>query len=165
MDRKTTKQAELSLNFIDFIVAPLFVALTNLIPDAKHCCSTMNSNRKQWEAMMSSALAASKVESAVEKDEKLKVWGRRKTAFRDVIMPMVAQISHTEGDSGSDIPDGEREKVDEGGMAAETSSDASSNAPHSMISSSSRPMYDKRKSLSALDAFVVASALNSGTPK
>jgi hypothetical protein len=33
MDRHATVQAELSVNFIDFIVAPFFVALTDLLPD------------------------------------------------------------------------------------------------------------------------------------
>jgi hypothetical protein len=49
MDRNVTNQAELTLNFIDFIVAPLYVGITSLIPAAARCCSFLNKNRAEWD--------------------------------------------------------------------------------------------------------------------
>ena len=45
MDRDTTSQAELSVNFVDFIVAPFFMALTSLLPKVHECCSLMVESR------------------------------------------------------------------------------------------------------------------------
>lgn len=45
MDRETTSQAQLSLNFTDFIVAPLMVALTNLVPGNALACEHMSARR------------------------------------------------------------------------------------------------------------------------
>lgn len=42
MDRNTTSQGQLSLNFTDFIVAPLMVALTNLVPGNALACEHMS---------------------------------------------------------------------------------------------------------------------------
>lgn len=44
-DRDTTDQALLSLNFIDFIVAPIFVSLRQLLPDVHTCCKIIKDNR------------------------------------------------------------------------------------------------------------------------
>lgn len=44
MDAATTQPARVSLNFIDFIVAPLFVALTTLLPKAQMCCDCIGTN-------------------------------------------------------------------------------------------------------------------------
>ena len=41
MDRDTTDPARVALNFTDFIVAPMFVALTSLLPAAQSCCDSL----------------------------------------------------------------------------------------------------------------------------
>lgn len=46
MDAATTQPARVSLNFIDFIVAPLFVALTTLLPKAQMCCDCIGIERR-----------------------------------------------------------------------------------------------------------------------
>jgi len=38
-------QAQLSLNFIDFIVAPLFVAVRQVLPKVQKCCAYLKDNR------------------------------------------------------------------------------------------------------------------------
>jgi hypothetical protein len=51
MDRHTTRQATLSLNFIDFIVTPIYVALTNLLPRLRVACELLTDGRALWEEM------------------------------------------------------------------------------------------------------------------
>ena len=41
MDRDTTHPARVAVNFTDFIVAPMFVALTSLLPPAQSCCDLL----------------------------------------------------------------------------------------------------------------------------
>src|SRR3546814_9121195 len=51
MDRDTTHQSELSINFIDFIVAPFFIGLSGLLPRVRECCEQLSSNRNNWDTM------------------------------------------------------------------------------------------------------------------
>ena len=44
-------QAQLSINFIDFIVAPYFVALTSLAPRVRRCVRYLARNRARWVEM------------------------------------------------------------------------------------------------------------------
>ena len=48
-DRKTVRQAECSLNFIDIIVAPMFASVIRILPGLKQCASQLKQNRQQWE--------------------------------------------------------------------------------------------------------------------
>ena len=48
MDRDNTKIEELSLNFIDFIVAPLFFAMHTFLKKAESPCVLMAINRRKW---------------------------------------------------------------------------------------------------------------------
>lgn len=50
-DRNTMHQATLSLNFIDFIVAPLFVSLRRLLPTLPQPCRHLRRNRENWQAL------------------------------------------------------------------------------------------------------------------
>jgi hypothetical protein len=49
MDRDTTFQDEMSLNFIDFIVAPLYYIMIQFIPKSKFLLETLLSNRMEWD--------------------------------------------------------------------------------------------------------------------
>ncbi len=48
MDRTTTDQAAMSLNFIDFIVSPMFVSVRRLLPGVFQCVDTLAENRVNW---------------------------------------------------------------------------------------------------------------------
>lgn len=48
-DRETTDQALLSLNFVDFLVAPLFVSLRQLLPPVQVSCRIIKENRSHTE--------------------------------------------------------------------------------------------------------------------
>ena len=52
MDRETTNQAQLSLNFCDFIVAPFMVGLQQLLPPCSSICRQLTINRLNWEAIL-----------------------------------------------------------------------------------------------------------------
>lgn len=85
MDRETTKQAQLSLNFIDFIVAPLFIAVTNILPRMQVCVDLLDENRSKWEEELKATLAKIADEGA---SEETKRWERRSTAFHKVMVPI-----------------------------------------------------------------------------
>lgn len=91
MDRDTANQVQTSLNFIDFIVAPLFLAFSALVPRAVECCRILSDNREKWQILLDEELAGSRTDAAeeVRRAEK-KRWARRKTAFQNVLMPATA---------------------------------------------------------------------------
>ena len=45
----TDSQARLNINFIDFVVFPLYKVLLNMFPSLKFAITNMKSNRKTWE--------------------------------------------------------------------------------------------------------------------
>jgi len=114
MDRDETDQDKMSLNFIDFIVAPLFVATAAILPGVTEACDSMTANRRQWEQRLeaSQAKAESKAGGRAGKGAAERgaagsasgraAWKRRSTAFHQVLMPMVHRmVVREEGDDGS----------------------------------------------------------------
>jgi hypothetical protein len=57
-DRLTTDQPTINLNFIDFIVAPLFVAVRGLLPTTRVYCDQMAANRQLWDEVLDKKLEA-----------------------------------------------------------------------------------------------------------
>lgn len=96
MDRDTTVQSELSINFADFIVAPAYVALTALIPNAVEAVICVIGNRSKWEDLQTQRLmtiyAADNTTDEEEReqltkkrDEELARWGNRRKAFSEIV--------------------------------------------------------------------------------
>jgi class 3 adenylate cyclase len=99
MDRLTTSQDELSVNFIDFIVAPYFFSLTNIFPKLCSCIDeNLAMNREIWHQMIMKRLgeresesdgqepylhnnSSSSVNGIASVAETIHKWGKRKTAF------------------------------------------------------------------------------------
>eukprot|EP00741_Cyanophora_paradoxa_P002104 tig00000551_g2040.t1 len=48
MDRRTACEARVTLNFIDFVAAPLFTALENFLPEVRRCYRQLLENRGRW---------------------------------------------------------------------------------------------------------------------
>ena len=100
MARATTKQAELSVNFVDFIVGPFFMALTSLLPKVFECCEFMRDNRAEWHRRIVKdyeASAAAGTIAAAKKDEEVAKWTRREVAFNDVVTPLIQQAKGKAG--------------------------------------------------------------------
>ena len=100
MARATTKQAELSVNFVDFIVGPFFMALTSLLPKVFECCEFMRDNRAEWHRRIVKdyeASAAAGTIAAAKKDEAVAKWTRREVAFNDVVTPLIQQAKGKAG--------------------------------------------------------------------
>jgi hypothetical protein len=93
MDRDTVNQADFSLSFIDFIVAPLYLGLTNLIPAAAKCCAYLDKNRSQWDGLLTAHYEMKEWENEAEKTEALKRVERRRLAFQNsfVIPPFTPE--------------------------------------------------------------------------
>eukprot|EP00743_Colponemidia_sp_Colp-15_P003686 GILK01003978.1.p1 GENE.GILK01003978.1~~GILK01003978.1.p1 ORF type:complete len:424 (+),score=90.03 GILK01003978.1:3-1274(+) len=92
MDRSTSKQSQLSLNFVDFVVGPLFATIAQILPEAEICCTHMTTNRQTWEEIRENERESDtpKAKSAgspvqLSKSQEQVLWKRRKTAFHEVI--------------------------------------------------------------------------------
>ncbi len=75
-DRVTTLQDELSLNFLDFIVAPIYFSTLKLIPGAHSTCRHLKANRDAWHNLLSERLIA-----AGQADVISTKWEPRKKGF------------------------------------------------------------------------------------
>lgn len=95
MDRDTTHQSELSINFIDFIVAPFFIALSGLLPRVHQCCEQLTSNRARWDEYNTKRLQETEVDQT-KLDETLARWQRRKVAFENVMLPVLEGLADGE---------------------------------------------------------------------
>lgn len=81
MDRTTTRQAALSLNFIDFVVGPLFVAISAILPQAQVAIDTLGDNRLAWAEVLKTEIEAKTELTKEKKEEEKKAWKRRNTSF------------------------------------------------------------------------------------
>jgi class 3 adenylate cyclase/GNAT superfamily N-acetyltransferase len=86
MDRDTTEQPNLSINFIDFIVAPLFVSVRQLLSNVDICCNRIKDNRNEWAKILSKRVEASNKSRAEKALEKAR-WIRRTESFHMIMLP------------------------------------------------------------------------------
>ena len=92
MDRNTTKQDELSVNFTDFIVAPFFLALTAVLPPLSRAVVEMEKNRDEWHNRVISRITSSATEAdAAVTQETVGKWEKRKCVFAETVAPIVAK--------------------------------------------------------------------------
>jgi len=82
MDRDTTNQAELSLNFCDFIVAPFFLAFVNIAPKLIDAVMVMDNNRAKWDELHFEWL---KTKGGDKLSEDIARWEKRKATFESSI--------------------------------------------------------------------------------
>ena len=104
MDRDTTLQDELSLNFTDFIIAPYFFALTAVLPKLSEVISQIEANRGVWHGMLMARLKPPLVETSLpapagtetETDEIISKWEKREKLFLDAVSPVVKMAAAKE---------------------------------------------------------------------
>jgi hypothetical protein len=157
-DRATVKQSQMSVNFIDFVVAPLFIALSAMLPGAQLCVDLLNENRTAWSDRLKAEIEGdAALGSAGAKEEAKRKWERRDTVFNRVMMPLVQEAAgggaaapgaagSAGGDSGSSPAakgDGSDDGWGDDGEAEEVAATA------------------RLLSLNALETFVSAAAANS----
>jgi 3'5'-cyclic nucleotide phosphodiesterase len=153
-DRATVKQPQMTVNFIDFVVAPLFIALSAMLPGAQLCVDILNENRTIWSNKLKedieqdNALATSDA-----KNEAKKKWERRDTVFRGVLMPLVAASSADEvGNKDKDGGDeASSEDADEDGWGDDD--DDNGNSEDEEVAATARVL-----SLNALETFAAVAA-------
>eukprot|EP00602_Paraphysomonas_sp_CaronLab_P010748 CAMPEP_0185039174 /NCGR_PEP_ID=MMETSP1103-20130426/35751_1 /TAXON_ID=36769 /ORGANISM="Paraphysomonas bandaiensis, Strain Caron Lab Isolate" /LENGTH=2231 /DNA_ID=CAMNT_0027577957 /DNA_START=219 /DNA_END=6917 /DNA_ORIENTATION=+ len=91
MDRNTTRQDELSVNFTDFIVAPFFLALTHIFPKLINAVTHLKTNRDEWHSMVVQRLQLSEDAGSVAVEESIAKWEKRREGFADTVDPVVAK--------------------------------------------------------------------------
>lgn len=84
-DRHTTDRLQFTLNFIDFVVAPLFVSLTQLLPNCVVACSLLRENRQHWGALLLQSIEESNLPLDKKREEELR-WRRRMDSFDEILM-------------------------------------------------------------------------------
>eukprot|EP00742_Colponemidia_sp_Colp-10_P004460 GILJ01004761.1.p1 GENE.GILJ01004761.1~~GILJ01004761.1.p1 ORF type:complete len:1147 (+),score=188.32 GILJ01004761.1:454-3441(+) len=55
--------AQLQMNFIDYVVSPLWTALAGIFPDVQSCCDQMKANREYWSECKTKVLALRQAEA------------------------------------------------------------------------------------------------------
>ena len=88
MDRHTTMQDELSINFNDFIVAPYFMSMTSVLPSLHTVDIIMHENRNKWHDMFEERMSVSDLEP-MAREEALAKWRKRKVAFSGQLKAVV----------------------------------------------------------------------------
>jgi hypothetical protein len=89
MDRATTFQDELSINFNDFIVAPYFMSLAGILPKLHTVCGQLLDNRDEWHRRFEERVKAMGMDEG-PLEEVLSKWRKRQTAFNDQIGNVIA---------------------------------------------------------------------------
>lgn len=89
MDRATTFQDELSINFNDFIVAPYFMSLAGILPKLHSVCGQLLDNRDEWHRRFEERVQGMGMEEG-PLDEVLSKWRKRQTTFNDQIGNIIA---------------------------------------------------------------------------
>lgn len=85
MDRDTTSQAEMSINFIDFIVAPLFFAMSTLLPNSSDPCIQIATNRDNWMRLLEDEVYTREGLNDEAREEIMKDWAVREATFEQVL--------------------------------------------------------------------------------
>ena len=80
MDRTTSNQDEISVNFSDFIVAPFFLTLLNALPRCVTPVQHIVTNRKKWHDMVVSRIGSSALDDAQKEEQKAK-WIKKDADF------------------------------------------------------------------------------------
>jgi hypothetical protein len=92
--REDTNQAHLNMNFGDFIVAPLYLSLRQLLPGVKRSVQCLVENRARWQQLNETTLAqqleqtpdeAAAAQLQVEVDK----WARRAETFQQSVHDVV----------------------------------------------------------------------------
>ncbi len=91
-NRDTTDTTAIPLNFIDFIVAPIFVSLRQLLPNVQHGCVHLRDNRHESIRLFHTKLRASS-KSAAEKEQEEVRWQRRTDTFNQILLPTEAVVN------------------------------------------------------------------------
>jgi len=86
MDKATADQCDTSINFIDFIVGPMFAAVRRLLPKTEICVSGLQSNRNVWYQRLEKKNSNSKgVLNEEDAQAHRKKWEARNDAFSEIL--------------------------------------------------------------------------------
>ena len=155
--RSTTNQSTLTLNFMDFIVAPIYVSLRQLLSHATECINHLKYNRQQWSTMLIQQLQLSNDSNELQR------WSKRDESFHDILMKNEL-YQHNDANNSSNILSTPRHTTQATqSLTAEQKSIRSSK--RSTIGSAS----NRRSSILRLESFVRANSkpatLNTNTAK
>ncbi|GBG26248.1 cAMP-specific 3',5'-cyclic phosphodiesterase [Hondaea fermentalgiana] len=102
MDRETTHQAEMSINFIDFIVAPLFFAMSTLLPNSSDPCIQVAANRSQWMELLQDEVMTRQDLDEESREATLRDWDAREVTFEQVLSSagFADGLKRSRGDTG-----------------------------------------------------------------
>lgn len=85
-DRNSCKSPQFFIDFIDFIVAPQYLALRELIPGSQECLSHLIQNRSQWNEQLTKNLC-NDIKDKKKRDDEIEKWKKRGKTFHDKYFP------------------------------------------------------------------------------
>jgi len=98
MDKDTTLQDELSLNFTDFIIAPYFFSLTAVLPKLSEVITLIEQNRAAWHDMLMTRLKSAAAANDPSTEENISKWEKREKLFLEAVSPVVMRAANKESD-------------------------------------------------------------------
>ena len=94
-DRATTEQESLSLNFCDFVAAPFFFCLVDLLPKIEEPLNNMKSNREEWHNRQMQKIIDGKDTEPAAANEECEKWERRAAAFEENVQAALGRQGRT----------------------------------------------------------------------
>ncbi len=97
-DRNTTSRATSQINFVEFVVAPLFSLIVRIFPDAGELLENTNATRQYWQAVLLEELAADAKKPEEEKKSEVEKANAKLKGFQDKYADTLAIVSRRRRD-------------------------------------------------------------------
>lgn len=86
-DRDVASQDEVSLNFIDFIIAPFFISFAKILPKFRVLCGYLHENRQRWHDAV-----IARISHLPGAEEQLAKWNSKLEQSRESLEPYVDKV-------------------------------------------------------------------------
>lgn len=97
-DRNTTSRANSQINFVEFVVAPLFSLVVRIFPDAGELLENANATRAYWQVALLDELAADAKKPVEEKKSEVEKANTKLKGFQDKYADALALASRRRRD-------------------------------------------------------------------
>jgi len=97
-DRNTTSRATSQINFVEFVVAPLFSSIVRIFPDAGELLENANATRAYWQEALLEELVAEAKKPEEEKKSEIEKANAKLKAFQDKYADALALVSRRRRD-------------------------------------------------------------------
>jgi cAMP-specific phosphodiesterase 4 len=97
-DRNTTSRATSQINFVEFVVAPLFSLIVRIFPDAGELLENTNATRQYWQVALLEEVASDAKKPEEEKKSEVEKANAKLKGFQDKYADALALVSRRRRD-------------------------------------------------------------------